>query len=135
MDDAVDDDGVAPRAGVKLGVGRQLEDAVGFVQADERADADAQETVARGVAPPGEHLMEIHLAHPRAARQLRLGKTRALVQLRQRRADAGGGKAVGVLFEIGFQVRLAHQLLPQVGGGFFHGHAAHAPLLFVGIHI
>ena len=93
------------------------------------ADAQAQQTVPGGPAPPGKDLVEVDLAHHRPPGQLRLGEPAFLIELGQSLSQVGLHK-IGLIFcDVLVQAGPFHQLLFQIVGGFSPHHRS-IPLLF-----
>ena len=63
MNQAVDDDGIAPDFREELRQPTAFEQLLRFIQRGAQSVAEAEQPVAGGVAPPGKDLVEIDLAH------------------------------------------------------------------------
>ena len=118
MNHAVADDGVPLQLGIDGGVAHPLQQLLDRLQTGVHTDTQAQQPVPGGLAPPGEDLMEVDLAHSRPPGQLRLGQAASLIELRQKRGYVRIREMGFVLCDILVQVGLAHQLLAQIVGGF-----------------
>ena len=80
VDQSEKDDRVPLVPGVELGVSALLQKLLGFLQGGGKAEAQAQQPVAGGIAPPGKDLVQVNLAHAGLLGQACFGNIFAQIQ-------------------------------------------------------
>ena len=121
VDDTVGDDGLPLAPGIEGGIPRLFEQPLDLVQRCLQPQADAQQPVPGGLAPPGKHLVEIHLADARLPGHLRLGQLFPIEQSRQQAEHTAVGEFFLIVTDVSVQIGLFHQFLLQIAGRFgFH---------------
>ena len=119
MGDAEEDDGIPLVFGVELGAAAELQQLLGLLQGCLHADAHTDQSAPGGVPLPGEHLVQVHLAHACPLGQHGLGYPLFQEKLVQDLKGLDLRKVFLVLRQKLPQVRSLHQALLQIAG-FFH---------------
>ena len=114
MNQAVDDDGIAPDFREELRQPTAFEQLLRFIQRGAQSVAEAEQPVAGGVAPPGKHLVQVHIAHPGLLCQSGLGYIPFIKHGGQKRLDVLVVELLVVFPEKFIQIRCIHQRLLQL---------------------